>query len=83
MLFLSFLLCSTRGKLSYEASLLLRNNMDFNRVSVIQYLVEVVPHVEHFLSRQGRDNLSQTLQRLLLAVENSQMEPTERRREKK
>lgn len=43
----------------------------------IQYLVEVVPHVEHLLSRQGRHNLSQTLQRLLLAVENCQMEPAE------
>ncbi len=42
----------------------------------------MVPHVEHFLSRQSRDNLSQTLQRLLLAVENRQMEPAERRGEK-
>ncbi len=46
----------------------------------VRYLVQVVPHVEHFLSGQGRDDLSQTLQRLLLAVENCQVEPTERRK---
>lgn len=45
-----------------------------------EYLVQVVPHVEHFLSNQSRNNLSQTPQRLLLVVENSEVEPTEETR---
>ena len=43
----------------------------------VTYLVEEVPHVEHFLSRQCRHNLSQTLQRLLLVVENCEVKPPE------
>ncbi|TNN38645.1 hypothetical protein EYF80_051188 [Liparis tanakae] len=38
-----------------------------------EYLVEVVSHVEHLLSGQSGDHLRQTLQRLLLAVEDCQL----------
>jgi len=41
----------------------------------------VVSHVEHLLSGQSGDHLRQTLQRLLLAVEDCQVEAPRRREE--